>query len=342
MKQPEIIVHVGMHKTGTTSIQRTLDKHLNDPHFVYVKLANPNHSRQIFTLFEERNHPSVNVIGDQEVEEANNQTRNRLIESFQAHNNKKYIISGESIRGMSKDSLVNFKSFLSQYFQKITIVAYIRSPKAYMESAFQQIIKDGTNHFDIDRIYPNYQKFQQFFDVFGQENVKLWKFDPKHFPNNNVVLDFSQRLGMQIDPKKVINENESISKEALSLLYIYRKFGPGYGNNSTAGNENHRLIQALSHIQGHKVRFGPKLIKPILNKHKKDIDWMENILGESLNEHIVLSKHNIREEKDLLAVSKESISKLKALIEKNNLTKNIQADTSEEIADLIQVLRTHV
>lgn len=342
MKHPEIIVHVGMHKTGTTSIQRTLDKNLNDPGFIYVKLSNPNHSRQIFTLFEAKNHPSINEIRNQEVEKANRQTQNQLIENFQAHRNKKYIISGESIRTMSPSALQNFKSFLEQYFYKITIIAYIRSPKAYMESALQQIIKDGTDHFDIHRTYPNYQKFKQFFDIFGEENVQLWKFDPKNFCNNDVVLDFCQRLSIQIDPKNIIHDNESISKEALSLLYIYRKFGSGYGKTLTAAQENHRLIQVLSQIKGHKVQFGPRLIKPILHKHRKDIAWMESILGESLAENIALSKNNIREEKDLLSVSDENIHKLKRLINKDDLTKNMQVDTVEKIADLIQLLRTIV
>ena len=139
MKQPEIIIHIGMHKTGTTSIQRTFARHLNDFDFVYVKLENPNHSREIFTLFEEKNHPSKNDIENQEVTKVNKQTKNRLIENFQKYTNKKFIISGESIRGMSPNALMEFKLFLSQYFHKISIVAYIRTPKDYMESAFNRL-----------------------------------------------------------------------------------------------------------------------------------------------------------------------------------------------------------
>ena len=340
MKQPEIIIHIGMHKTGTTSIQRTFARHLNDFDFVYVKLENPNHSREIFTLFEEKNHPSKNGIENQKVEEINRKTKNRLIENFQIHPNKKYIISGESIRSMSPHALINFKSFLDQFFKKITIVAYIRPPKAYMESAFQQVIKGGTNNFDIDKVYPNYRKFKQFFNIFGEDNIRLWKFDVKHFPDNDVVLDFCQRLGIKTIPENIIKDNESISKEALSLLYIYRKFGPGYGNTPTSKKENDHLIQVLSQINGHKVRFGPKLINPILNKYKKDIEWMESILGESLSEDIQPSKYNIEEEKDLLSVSTESLIKLKEIIDEYGFVKNMQPDSMQEIADNVHVLRT--
>jgi len=342
MKIDEIIIHVGMHKTGTTSIQRTLNKHLEDSRFIYVKLAVPNHSRQIFTLFEEKNHPSINKIKNQEIEKVNIKTKNRLIENFKKSKDKKYIISGESIRGMSLNALINFKSFLKQYFHKITVVAYIRPPKAYMESAFQQIIKDGTTNFNIETVYPNYRKFKYFFKVFGKENVKLWKFDPEHFPNNSVVLDFCQRLGIDMKLKHIITHNESLSKEALSLLYIYRKFGPTYKKNPISRAENRHLIERLSNIKGHKVKFGPKLIKPILNKYKKDIEWMESILDRPLKEHISLSKYNIREEKDLLSVSNESIDKLIELIGKDELTKDMKVSTLEDIAALVHLLHTPI
>ncbi len=343
MKHPEIIVHVGMHKTGTTSIQKTLNQYLNDPNFIYVKLNNPNHSKEIFTLFEKKYHPGMKSISGKNLNKENKNTKRKLIESFQKHTAKKYIISGEAIRGMSPPALIRFKYFLEQYFYKITIVAYIRPPKAYMESASQQVIKNGIKDLDIDKLYPQYCKFKKFFKIFGEENIKLWKFDPKDLLHHDVVLDFCQRLNMQIYPKNIVKDNESISKEALSLLYIYKKkYGTDYMKDITNRKKNHLFIQALSHITGPKVKFGPKLINPILKRHSKDIEWMENILNESLKEDITHSKDNIQEEKDFLIVSKESISRLIEIIEKDNLTKKIPTHTTRDIADLVHILYTNL
>lgn len=45
------ILHVGPAKTGSSSIQQTLYKELNDPYFEYADLGEPNHNRQLFTVF---------------------------------------------------------------------------------------------------------------------------------------------------------------------------------------------------------------------------------------------------------------------------------------------------
>lgn len=343
MKLEEIIIHIGMHKTGTTSIQRTLNKNLNNSSFAYIKLQNPNHSKEIFTLFEEKNHPSRDSIHNTEIEKNNALTEKKLIDNFNQNIDKKIIISGESIRGISQSGLINFKIFLEKYFKKITIVAYIRSPKGYMESALQQIIKNGTSSFnlntDLERIYPNYRKFNHFFKVFGRKNVKLWKFDPKIFPHGNVVLDFCQRLGIDMDIKDVINDNESISKEALSLLYIYRKFGPGYGIGPNAMQENHKLIKILSSINGHKVKLSPNIVNNILTKHQNDIKWIEDILGTSFIEKSQYPNDFIDSEEDFLNIDSSTINKLKDILQDEVSANEFKTQSPEDIAKLIHILR---
>ena len=70
-----------------------------------------------------------------------------------------------------------------------------------MESAFQQLVKyHNFNTFNFSIVYPHYKKKIHKFDkVFGIENVNLWKFDPKSFPNNDIILDFCSHLGKSKD-----------------------------------------------------------------------------------------------------------------------------------------------
>jgi hypothetical protein len=46
-----VIVHIGMHKTGSSSIQHTLYQRLADASFEYADLGCANHSEQIHSLF---------------------------------------------------------------------------------------------------------------------------------------------------------------------------------------------------------------------------------------------------------------------------------------------------
>ena len=330
----EIIIHIGMHKTGTTSIQETLDENLNDPEFSYVHLSAPNHSKEIFTLFQEINHPLEKNTGSEKIKKRNLLTKENLINNFTRTRNKKLIISGESIRDMSKKSLIRFREFLREYFHQITIVAYIRAPKGYMESAFQQRIKDGKNSFDLERVYPYYKRFKLFDEVFGRENVKFWKFDTKTFPDGNVVLDFCRRLGITEQPKILITNNESLSKEALSLLYIYRKYRPNMKTNAAY----YLLVKELSDIKGNRVILSPYSINSVLSMNRHDIRWMEGRLGESLEEEILPSEHSIKNEKDFLTISPEIIEKLKDIIGEEFLPNDIKVNTPKEVAELIHIL----
>ena len=69
------------------------------------------------------------------------------------------IISGESISSLSKPGVERIKRFLEEYFQKITVVAYVRPPFSLMESSFQQRVKGGSaKNFNVQKMYPRYGK----------------------------------------------------------------------------------------------------------------------------------------------------------------------------------------
>lgn len=340
MKKKEIIIHIGMHKTGSSSIQRTLYKYLNDKRFTYVDLGSANHSSYISSLFEKDIRKRDNRVNPgSNKKQLNASIKKRLIDNFTTLDDKVMIISGESIRKLSKKELIEFRNFLQRYFQHIQIVAYIRPPKGYMESAFQQIVKGGADHFNIEKIYPRYRKFESFDEVFGRKNVELWKFDPKTFPAGDVVLDFCKRLDIQMNPEDVIKVNESVSKEVLSLLYIYSKYGTGYEIGSNVVRNNYRIINKLSVIKGGKLRFSSSLIKPILEKNREEIEWMEKRLGESLAENTDASPEDIKSEEDLLAIDTETINILKGIIGENFIPKAVKKDSVEEVVDLINILR---
>jgi hypothetical protein len=80
--------------------------------------------------------------------------------------------------------------------------------------------------------------FEKFDDVLGRENVRLWKFDPPSFPNGCVVQDFCTRLGIALPRERVIRVNASISREAVQLLYTYRKLGRNFGALNITGPRN--------------------------------------------------------------------------------------------------------
>ena len=339
-----VIVHIGMGKTGSSSIQQTLRRGLADPAFRYAGFGGTSHSRSVYSLFSDS--PEAfhghrkRGWGKEEIERFNIATRERIIQDFKACKASTVIISGEGIGNLEEAGLRRFREFLADHFEEIVVVGYVRPPRSYMGSTFQQGIKGCHNRLNLKGLYPKYRKrFKKFDLIFGPENVHLWKFDPKSFPQGDVVLDFCRRLGIDMRPEALRRANESISKEAVSLLFAYRKFGPGYGVGLDAVQANRRLIAALRTIGSGKLRFAPEVVRPVLDANCEDIQWMEERLGESLTESLQGSDDDVRSETDLLRIHPSTVEDLKGLLGEEFLPEGIKGETPQEVAQLVHALR---
>ena len=97
-----LFLHIGMHKTGTTSIQNTLAKYLNTGPFVYADMSPyDNHSVAVYTLFSER--PLMHPIHQRrktaasELLKEKDALEQRLVNHFADHPSADFIISGDGI-----------------------------------------------------------------------------------------------------------------------------------------------------------------------------------------------------------------------------------------------------
>lgn len=338
--KPNCILHIGMHKTGSSSIQESLGIQLSNPKFEYLKLCRGNnHSRVIYTLFSET--PDTYPMNIREkltkeqildINKANIKNLALLLEKTQSNS---VIISAEDLLFLTENELYKLKNFLDPYCRSIQVIGYVRLPIAYMQSVLQEIIKDGQMRFELDLLYPHpsyREKFEKFDRVFGENNVKLLKYEISNFLNRDVVLDFCSQIDISIRPESVKRVNDSLSLEATSLLYAYRIFGYGFGT----VYENNALIEKISAIGNKKISLSSKAVQPILKKNIADIHWMETRLGCSLNEELNDSKDSISSVDDLIVLSTEYAEELKQL-----LFEQIQQQpaTPQKIADWMFLLR---
>ncbi len=329
------IVHIGMQKTGSTSIQGTLSRNLLSETFYYLDLGYESHSILISSIFI----ADTVISAKRKLEHMNASTKEKLIEKINLSKKPIMIISGEGIPQLSKNALVELKEFLYQYFEEITIFSYIRSPKSYIESLFQQRVKGGLSKFNLQKLYPDYRKrFEKFDLVFGKKNVIFVKFDPRNFSNRNVVMDFCKYFDIEMSVENTIRNNESLSREALSLLYIYIENNPSDKVIRNVIFENRKLVNELKSIGNTKIKFSPSLIKPILEKHKDDILWMEKRLGENLTESMNPAENDISAEEDLLSVSQETIQALKDTIGTDYFPKETTGNRQQDVTNMVSAL----
>lgn len=138
LKDRQIIVHIGMPKTGTTSIQNTL-KDFRDEKFHYANMrGQSNHSYSLWSLFSSVKNPENHFHhvkrgrSAQEVTAFIKGAREDLELAFQAAGDRSIIFSGEGIPTMSIEALVRLRDFLLAYCRTIQIITYVRSPISFI------------------------------------------------------------------------------------------------------------------------------------------------------------------------------------------------------------------
>jgi nucleoid DNA-binding protein len=336
------IIHVGMHKTGTSSIQQSLNG-FDDANFTYYR--NPsggaNHAGAIFKILGSMgaDRPRRHEKGKVPTFRSNRAEIENLTRSLRSLGTRSLIISAEGLRFLSREELGRLKSLLERHVDRLEIVAYIRPPAAYMSSFVQQLIRGRSTTLDPERGYCHYRSFvSKFDDVFGAENVRLWKFDPRSFPGGCVVRDLCSRLGVELPAERIRRTNESLSRDALCLLYTYRRSGLAPRTRDLEGQQYRRLLEQMRSIGGKPFRLSPEAVRPILEKYRPDVAWMEARLGQSLGEELGDPQpEDIRHELDLLRPRPPAVRELVALL--GDLAPgDINGDTPEQVGRLMNLL----
>lgn len=346
IKKELCIVHIGMPKTGSSALQESLFNNIIDTRVSYANLPDSNHSGIIFSMF--ANHPQSHGIHRGrtiiQIEDYNKKNKELLVKGFLSNNSDIEIISGEDIFHIDEHGLRRMKDFLEKYFKNILIVGYIRSPKSFMSSAFQQLVKfHKLDSFNFSVIYPHYKiKLEKFDKVFNRENVYLWKFDPANFPNNDITLDFCNRLNIETDSKLAIRSNDSISQEAISILFANNIYGKELFIGMDSMRIQNKLVEKISKIGTNKFVFSKTLISNILDQYKDDIKWIENRMSISLQEYSNELKSDINSEDELLIFSNETIIELKALIGIDYLKEESISDSPQDVAKLVDILKLKI
>lgn len=120
------------------------------------------------------------------------------------------------------------------------------------------------------------------------------------FPNNCVVQDFCNRLGINIKPSEVQRVNGGLSRLAVQLLYIYRLF---YENSKT-----NKLAQKLERLPGEKFYLHSRAYQQLADVDKGGLVWLRNRTEINFAENESdRDSNSVRLENEMLNVSTSPI-----------------------------------
>lgn len=313
--RPSCLLHVGMHKTGSSAIQLALSRSFDG----YVDLGRgPNHSGALHAAFAE-NPGAYHFfrrlgLDDQELAGIRQQVLERLATAL-ADGRQRYVLSGEDMCSLDDSELERLKAFILGYVDTVDVVAYVRSPASFMGSAFQQRIRGGYSSFNLMALYPQYRKRLQRFDrVFGRARTRLMPFSPRRFIGGDVVSDFSERMELGLEPDTArAHVNVGLSGPATALLYVYRKFGSPRGEGREDIRINRALVWALGQLPGDKFQLRLAALEGVLARFRADIDWVEGRMGKSFEAEIEHPGFGVAAEPDLIRVYEAQLAWLRDL-----------------------------
>jgi hypothetical protein len=215
----EVILHIGMHKTGTSSIQNSM-KGVGGDGIRVARFTEVNHSIPMYTMFSE-NRYNYHVWKNRgftvnEIDRKKDEFFKILEEEIANSTISKLVISGEDISLLSVlDQELLCNSFQSKGIV-VKVIYIVREPMAWAVSAHQQRACGGEKK--LFKINPEYKKrLQGFFNRCGAENISVYKYE--HLIEKGLIKSFSEIIGIKLE--KDSRRNESITLEALAVLYVF-------------------------------------------------------------------------------------------------------------------------
>lgn len=220
----EVILHIGAHKTGSTSIQFALAQFDSGVDFCPDICGYINHSIPIYTIFSKYRF-SYHIHARQGLQAHDIlKLKKSYLRSLHAalirHDRERLILSGEDISLLDSEEKKRLVRFLERYGVTVRVIMYVREPLAFCASAFQEMVKHGTN--EVGPISPSYRtRIEPFLQYLGEEYIEVRQFEPDALVDGDIVSDFCAFYGISITGGQRTLANASISEAALKLLFHF-------------------------------------------------------------------------------------------------------------------------
>ena len=279
-----LIIHAGMLKTGSTTIQAALfNSKMRDATYLDLDMQNQSVACRLMWgdgLTSEMFH-RVNGLNQERALQWKQGLEKRLEQQLRTAQERTLVMSAEWFSRVDVPTLEHVRERLAPHVQDFQVYTYIRRPDDFMTSMFQQIVKVSAANY-LNLVWPGYKKFLAPLDqVFGQENVHFRLFNRKQFPDGNVVADFRDWTGLPQLQADQGNRNTAFSAAATVLLACYRRHNPDAGSKISDSTVKH-LIMHLKTLKAPKLVLHPDLLKKRISAQQKDVEWMESRIGHSI------------------------------------------------------------
>ena len=203
-----IFLHVGLHKTGTTTIQM----------FCKANRARLRNLRIYFPADQSSQHRISKDLKSGQVDKVN-----KYFEKLAGHNIEHVLISAESLSKLNDPESASLYKILSSHFDKITLLAYIRNQPDAIQSIYTQMLKNDNITIPIAEFYQtNALKSLNYFRLlkrlsrnYPDAKILVRDFDKA---KDNLLLDFSSMINVPYDDQLKLPDKKRNTKPSAAEI----------------------------------------------------------------------------------------------------------------------------
>lgn len=317
---PTCILHAGMPKTGTSSIQVSLRFGLEDPRFRLLTLGQDNAIFFLQALFADEPRKwwvfRRKGYSDARIRRFRDRFDRRLRRSLRRAREAGAtpIVSAEDCWMAPKAFLERLKAFMAEEGFETRVIAYVRPFRGLVESLFQQQVKLPASVIDLDwrperarerPILDYAQRLANLEDTFGRERLVVRQFARKGLAGGCVVRDFCTSLGIELADTAIVRVNESLPADAVRMLYCLNRFATG---SPPPIWKSRLLARRLKDLGGETLRFHSAALAPLADHIARQEREVLGRFGIDLREDRPADDAScIREEADFYRFSPASL-----------------------------------
>ncbi len=294
---PSILIHYGLPKTATTTVQNALfslkPRLLSEAGLLYPGNTS-NHTDQLCTAFliDPRKHISNQLTGMSldMLRMRGRETLDKFRKEIEVAQPKRIIFSAEGLVNINVQELASFRMWLSEFSDDIKVICVVRDPVTYAASVTQQHLKGGDT---LDVMYadpplPGFRpRIGKACTVFGRENVHVHSYESMAGAEGGVIRAFVSAIDLEGSlAEDVIGaatfDNASLSRGAALLLSKLNEIRPLVVDGKRGALRSEQEVPMLQSIRGAKFQLPPEVVEKAFQKSRSDVDWLNKEFGLDL------------------------------------------------------------
>ncbi len=295
MKFRELIFHIGLHKTGSTSIQNWLLKHrelLERKYDIYYPSFAANHSFHFNSWFHAPlpiNHLNVQdgAFTPEAVAEANARRMQEFMREAEASTASRVLISAETLSQFHAENLQNLIEWAHTIAGRVRVVVFLRHPGEWLASLMQENLK-GKRPVDdmslirrgLDSVVDSLDRWRE---LVGKDAFHLRDFREACESEAGLLGTFCSLA--QISPEvtkeagPLVRSNESLSAEGATVLAVINARPDITIHDWTSLSAYKRMVQMCREIKGHRFTVPETFMQKVPVAFKSGVDRLKADYG---------------------------------------------------------------